>query len=84
MTNTFIERSQLEAILHKGSLYEIIGVPFDASYQDIQRAAKRMLVENHPDRNMDLPLEERAEKEELFKQATTARKVLVEHALSVN
>jgi len=84
MIDTSIERSKLEAILHRGSLYEIIGVPFNASDEDIQRTAKRMQVQNHPDRHMDLPLEERTAKEDLFKQATTARKVLGEYRDNYN
>ena len=84
MSETSAIGSKLEAMLCKNSLYEVVGVPFNASDDIIQRTAKRMQVENHPDRNMDLPLEERASREDKFKQATTARRVLGEHRENYN
>jgi hypothetical protein len=84
MADTLLERSKLEAIIQNGSLYEAIGVRFDASNDDIQRAGKRMQRENHPDKHMSLPPEEREVKEDLFNQATIARKVLGEQRDNYN
>ena len=84
MADTSSNRSKLETILYRGSLYEIIGVPFNASGEDIQKAGKKIQADNHPDKHMGLSLEERAAKEDLFRQATTARKVLGKHRANYN
>ncbi len=51
--------------------YEVLGVTKDASEGDIKKAYRRAAMKYHPDRNPDNP-----EAEEMFKQASTAYKVL--------
>lgn len=57
----------------KRDYYEVLGVPRDASKEDIKRAYRKIAVKNHPDRN---PGDEEAEKR--FKEATEAYEVLAD------
>src|SRR6266576_4656291 len=50
--------------------YEVLGVPRDASTEDIRRAYRRLARENHPDLNKDPQAEER------FKEIPEAYEVL--------
>ena len=54
----------------KRDYYEVLGVPKDASIQDIKKAYRRLAMKYHPDRN---PEEEAQEK---FKEASEAAEVL--------
>jgi molecular chaperone DnaJ len=51
-------------------LYEILGVPRDASSDDIKKAYRRLAREHHPDVNADPAAEER------FKEVATAYEIL--------
>ena len=53
------------------NLYEVLGVPDDASEADIRKAYRKIAVKNHPDKN---PGDEAAESR--FKEATQAYDVL--------
>jgi molecular chaperone DnaJ len=55
----------------KRDYYEVLGVPRDASKEDIKKAYRRLAVQNHPDKN---PGDKAAE--ERFKEATEAYEVL--------
>ena len=35
--------------------YDVLGVPKDASEQDIKKAYRKMSLQNHPDKNLDDP-----------------------------
>lgn len=50
--------------------YSILGVPRDASFDDIKKAYKKMALELHPDRNKNADATDR------FKKATEAYKIL--------
>src|ERR1044072_4393516 len=55
--------------------YKILGVPSDADEKDIKRAARKILAENHPDRN---PGDSAAE--DRYKAASEAKEVLGDSA----
>lgn len=55
----------------KRDYYEVLGVPKDASKDDIKRAYRKLAVQYHPDKNPG-----DAEAEESFKEATDAYEVL--------
>ena len=55
----------------KRDYYEVLGVPRDASEQDIKKAYRRLAMKHHPDRN---PGDRAAE--EKFKEASEAAEVL--------
>ncbi|PRC45310.1 molecular chaperone DnaJ, partial [Mycobacterium sp. ITM-2017-0098] len=50
--------------------YKVLGVASDADEKDIKRAARKILAENHPDRNPG-----NAEAEERYKTASEAKEV---------
>merc|ERR1711939_1074917 len=54
-------------------LYEILGVPKDASQADIRKAYRKQALANHPDK---VPPEEREEAEARFKAASQAYEIL--------
>lgn len=55
--------------------YKVLGVSSDASDDEIKRVAKKLLAENHPDRNPDNP-----KAEERYKEVGEARDVLTDKA----
>jgi molecular chaperone DnaJ len=55
--------------------YKVLGVASDASDDEIKRVAKKLLAENHPDRNPD-----NAKAEERYKEVGEARDVLTDKA----
>ena len=55
--------------------YKVLGVSSDASDDEIKRVAKKLLAENHPDRNPDNPAAE-----ERYKEVGEARDVLTDKA----
>ncbi|MDP3177802.1 MAG: molecular chaperone DnaJ [Spirochaetaceae bacterium] len=55
----------------KRDYYDVLGVPRDASKDDIKKAYRRLAIQNHPDKN---PGDKAAE--ERFKEATEAYEVL--------
>jgi molecular chaperone DnaJ len=55
--------------------YKVLGVPSDASDEEIKRVAKKLLAENHPDRNPNNPAAE-----ERYKEVGEARDVLTDKA----
>ncbi|MGI9124134.1 MAG: molecular chaperone DnaJ [Mycobacterium sp.] len=55
--------------------YKVLGVSSDASDDEIKRVAKRLLAENHPDRNPDNPTAE-----DRYKEVGEARDVLTDKA----
>ena len=59
-------------IMAKRDYYEILGVPRDATQEEIKRAFKKLALKYHPDRNPD----DRKGAEERFKEAAEAGQVL--------
>jgi molecular chaperone DnaJ len=59
--------------LAKRDYYDVLGVPKDASKEDIKKSYRKIAVENHPDRNPG-----NKEAEEKFKEATEAYEVLAD------
>ena len=57
----------------KRDYYEVLGVAWDASEQEVKRAYRRMAMKHHPDRNPD-----DATSEEKFKEAREAAEVLMD------
>ena len=55
--------------------YKVLGVSSDASDDEIRRVAKKLLAENHPDRNPDNPAAE-----DRYKEVGEARDVLTDKA----
>jgi len=55
--------------------YKVLGVASDASDDDIKRVAKKLLAENHPDRNPNNPAAE-----DRYKEVGEARDVLTDKA----
>lgn len=55
--------------------YKVLGVSSDAGDDEIKRVAKKLLAENHPDRNPDNP-----KAEERYKEVGEARDVLTDKA----
>ena len=55
----------------KKDYYEVLGVPKNASEQDIKKAYRSMAKKYHPDRNKDNP-----EAEAKFKEVQEANEVL--------
>ncbi|BBZ79195.1 chaperone protein DnaJ [Mycolicibacterium anyangense] len=55
--------------------YKVLGVSSDADDAEIKRVAKKLLAENHPDRNPDNP-----QAEERYKEVGEARDVLTDPA----
>ena len=55
----------------KRDYYEVLGVPKDASADDIKKAYRKLAVKYHPDRNPD-----DKDAEEKFKEAAEAYDVL--------
>ena len=55
----------------KRDYYEVLGVPKNASEQDIKKAYRSMAKKYHPDRNKDNP-----EAEAKFKEVQEANEVL--------
>jgi molecular chaperone DnaJ len=55
--------------------YKVLGVSSDASDDEIKRVAKKLLAENHPDRNPNNPAAE-----ERYKEVGEARDVLTDKA----
>lgn len=58
----------------KRDYYEILGVPRDASKEDIKKAYRRLAMKYHPDMNKDDP----KKAEERFKEISEAYEVLVD------
>lgn len=57
----------------KKDYYEILGIPRDATEQEIKKAYRQMALKYHPDRNPN-----NKEAEEKFKEATEAYSVLID------
>ena len=55
--------------------YKVLGVSSDASDDEIKRVAKKLLAENHPDRNPNNPAAE-----DRYKEVGEARDVLTDNA----
>lgn len=62
------------------SLYDILGVPRDASDEDIKKAYRKLALKYHPDKNTD----NRADAEERFKKITEAYTVLSDQSKRKN
>lgn len=59
--------------MSKKDYYEILGIPRDATEQEIKKAYRQMALKYHPDRNPN-----NKEAEEKFKEATEAYSVLID------
>ncbi|MDR1401916.1 MAG: molecular chaperone DnaJ [Puniceicoccales bacterium] len=59
--------------MSKADYYDVLGIPRDASAEDIKKAYRRMAVKYHPDKN---PGEKAKAAEEKFKEAAEAYEVL--------
>jgi curved DNA-binding protein CbpA len=65
----------------KRDYYEVLGLERGASTDDIKKAYQKSVMRNHPDRvknNAKLSEAEKAERLELFRQATEAEKILAD------
>jgi molecular chaperone DnaJ len=58
----------------KRDYYEVLGVPRDASEDDVKRAYRRLAKQHHPDVNRDNP----KEAEERFKEVSEAYEILMD------
>ena len=65
--------SPLLSFLLRRDFYKILGVPRDASVNQIKKAYRRLAKEYHPDKNKDDP-----EAEDKFKDLGAAYEVLVD------
>uniref|UniRef100_A0A0C9RIK8 DNAJC7_3 protein n=1 Tax=Fopius arisanus TaxID=64838 RepID=A0A0C9RIK8_9HYME len=57
--------------------HSIIGVPYNAPYQDIKRAYKQKALVHHPDRHSTASHEEQKRHEKKFKEITQAYRILM-------
>lgn len=59
--------------------YEILELPRNATKSTIRARYKELAMANHPDKLHDLSPEEKAKKEEYFKNVTVAYQILLDH-----
>lgn len=58
------------------TLYVVLGVPRNATSEEIRRAYKQVALQNHPDKTLSLHAAERLHREDIFKNARNAYEIL--------
>jgi curved DNA-binding protein CbpA len=56
--------------------YEVLGVAYTSTLEEIKKAYKKIAIANHPDKTYHLPFSEREEREKTFKLANNAYETL--------
>ena len=54
----------------------VLGLPPNATKEDIKAAYRRLSLKYHPDRNVDKSIAERKEAEQKFKEIVAAKQIL--------
>jgi molecular chaperone DnaJ len=60
------------------NLYEILGVPKNATKDEIREKYREMAKKYHPDRYINVSLKEKAKAEEMFKNINSAHEILID------